>query len=298
MRGRDLFRLAAGNLRENPLRTALCAFSVAVGTGALLIIAAIGLFGQTQLQSALRTIGVSGLTVSLENRGAGTPLSAELADTLEQSVAGIDSIMPIKAKTGSVRAGHTTENAVFLGADERLGEVIQFEVLAGSLLTARQADTAQAVAVVGDELAQALYGRTNITGRQIRLRLDGRDEYFTVCGVVKAQTGALGNALSSLAPHLVYIPYTCLASLQENADQVFVQCAASADLSTVSGQIEKYLSGYAQVDGTVRVQNMTGMVETVEQLAQPVRAAVPGRRCDHTCRCPDRGALFHAGRDV
>lgn len=268
MRRRDLFRLAAGNLRENPLRTALCAFSVAVGTGALLIIAAIGLFGQTQLQSALRTIGVSGLTVSLENRGAGTPLSAELADTLEQSVAGIDSIMPIKAKTGSVRAGHTTENAVFLGADERLGEVIQFEVLAGSLLTARQADTAQAVAVVGDELAQALYGRTNITGRQIRLRLDGRDEYFTVCGVVKAQTGALGNALSSLAPHLVYIPYTCLASLQENADQVFVQCAASADLSTVSGQIEKYLSGYAQVDGTVRVQNMTGMVETVEQLTQ------------------------------
>lgn len=122
MRGRDLFRLAAGNLRENPLRTALCAFSVAVGTGALLIIAAIGLFGQTQLQSALRTIGVSGLTVSLENRGAGTPLSAELADTLEQSVAGIDSIMPIKAKTGSVRAGHTTENAVFLGADERLGK--------------------------------------------------------------------------------------------------------------------------------------------------------------------------------
>ena len=39
-------------------------------------------------------------------------------------------------------------------------------------------------------------------------------------------------------------------------------------MSTVSGQIEKYLSGYAQVDGTVRVQNMTGMVETVEQLAQ------------------------------
>ena len=266
MRVRDLFRLAAGNLRENPLRTALCALSVAVGTGALLIIAAIGLFGQTQLQSALRTIGVSGLTVSLENHGAGTPLSAELADTLEQAVAGIDSIMPIKAKTGSVRAGHTTENAVFLGADERLGKVMQFEVLAGSLLTARQTDTAQAV--VGDELAQALYGRTNITGRQIRLRLDGRDQYFTVCGVVKAQTGALGSVLSSLAPHLVYVPYTCLASQQENADQVFVQCAASADLSTVSGQIEKYLSGRAQVDGTVRVQNMTGMVETIEQLAQ------------------------------
>ena len=267
MRTADLFRLAAANLRENPLRTALCALSVAVGTGALLLIAAIGLFGQTQVQAALQTFGVSGLTVYLDGHGAGTPLSAELADTLEQAIDGVDSVMPIKAKTGTVRAGHTTENAVFLGADERLDEVMQLEVLAGSLLTERQADTAQSVAVIGDELAQALYGRTNITGRQILLRIDGRDQYFTVCGVVKAQTSALGSALSSFAPHLVYVPYACLASQQENADQVFVQCSAQADLSTVSGQISRYLSGRGQVDGTVRVQNMTGMVDTVEQLA-------------------------------
>ena len=210
---------------------------------------------------------MSGLTVYLDGHGAGNPLSAELADTLEQAVAGIDSVMPIKAKTGSVRAGHVTENAVFLGADERLGEVMQLEVLAGSLLTEQQADTAQPVAVVGDELAQALYGRTNITGRTIRLRIDGQDQYFKVCGVVKAQTSALGSALSSFAPHLVYVPYSCLASMQENADQVFVQCTAQADLSAVSGQIERYLTGRGQVDGTVRVQNMSGMVDTVGQLA-------------------------------
>lgn len=267
MRTADLFRLAASNLRENPLRTALCALSVAVGTGALLLIAAIGLFGQTQVQAALQTLGVSGLTVYLDGHGAGTPLSAELADTLEQAIDGVDSVMPIKAKTGTVRAGHATENAVFLGADERLDDVMQLEVLAGSLLTERQADTTQSVAVIGDELAQALYGRTNITGRQILLRIDGRDQYFTVCGVVKAQTSALGSALSSFAPHLIYVPYACLASQQENADQVFVQCSAQADLSTVSGQISRYLSGRGQVDGTVRVQNMTGMVDTVEQLA-------------------------------
>ena len=268
MRTADLFRLAAANLRENPLRTALCALSVAVGTGALLLIAAIGLFGQTQVQLALKTLGVSGLTVYLDDHGAGPPLSAELADTLEQAVAGIDSVMPIKAKTGNVRAGHVTENAVFLGADERLGEVMQLEVLAGTLLTERQADTAQPVAVVGDDLAQALYGRTNITGRTIRLRLDGRDQYFTVCGVVKAQTSALGGALSSFAPHLIYVPYTCLATVQENADQVFVQCSTQSDLSAVSGQISRYLTERGQVDGTVRVQNMSGMVETVERLAE------------------------------
>ena len=268
MRAFDLFRLAAGNLRENPLRTALCALSVAVGSGALLLIAAIGLFGQTQLQAALRTIGVSGLTVYLDGYGAGNALSAELANTMEQAIAGIDSVMPIKAATGTVRAGHTTENAVFLGSDERLGDVMQLEVQAGTLLTAQQAKTAEAVAVVGDELAQMLYGRTNIVGREIRLHVNGRDQYFTVCGVVKSQTGALGSAISSFAPHLIYVPYACLASQQQNADQVFVQCTAASDLNAVSDQIKTYLTRRGQVDGTVRVQNMTGMVETIEEMAQ------------------------------
>ena len=89
-----------------------------------------------------------------------------------------------------------------------------------------------------------------------------------MCGVVKAQTSALGGALSSFAPHLIYVPYTCLATVQENADQVFVQCSAQSDLSAVSGQISRYLTERGQVDGTVRVQNMSGMVDTVERLAE------------------------------
>lgn len=46
MRLRDILSLAAHNLRESPLRTALCALSVAVGSGALLLILSIGLYGQ------------------------------------------------------------------------------------------------------------------------------------------------------------------------------------------------------------------------------------------------------------
>ena len=217
MRVPDLLRLAIGNLRENPLRTILCALSVAVGTGALLLIAAIGLLGQEKVSDGLKTLGVSGLTVYLEDHGAGNPLSAELADRMEQAVAEIDSVMPIKAKSGSVWAGHASTDVLFLGADERLGEVMQLELVAGTLLSGQQADYAKPVAVVGDELARALYGRDNIVGRSIRVRLDGQDQYFTVCGVVKEQTSAFGSLAASFAPHLVYIPYSCLATAQDNA---------------------------------------------------------------------------------
>ncbi len=266
MRLVDLVRLALGNLKGSPLRTGLCVLSVAVGTGALLTITSAGLFGQAKVDESLRTVGVSGLTVYIDERGTGTRLSAEVADKMEDDISGIRSLMPIKAKTGSIRAGHSEANAVFLGADGRMGEVMQFEVLHGSLLTGREG-IAQPVAVVGDDLAKELYGRENIVGRQIRLRIEGVDQYFTVCGVVKAQTGALGGAVSGLAPNLVYVPYQCVATMDDNADQVFVQCAAGSEPFAVGGQIESYLSGRVKVDGTVRVQNMSGMVDTVRRLA-------------------------------
>ena len=293
MRLRDILSLAAHNLRESPLRTALCALSVAVGSGALLLILSIGLYGRKQVDVGLQTLGVSGLSVYTESGHAGTILSAALADEIEQDVDGIRTLMPIKAQSGTVRVGHTTEHAVLLGADERLikaqsgtvrvghttehavllgaderlGEVMQMEMLAGTLPNAWQCANAEPVAVVGDDLAQALYRRTNITGRQIRLKVNGTDRYFTVCGVVRAQTGAFGGMLSAVAPHLVYVPYACIASQTERTDQVFVQCISQTDTASVSSQIEKYLTDRQQVRG-VHVQNMSGAVQTVQQLAE------------------------------
>lgn len=95
--------------------------------------------------------------------------------------------------------------------------------------------------MVGDDLAQRLYGRTNITGREVRVTLGGAERVFTVCGVIKAQTSALGGMLSAVAPDLVYLPYGLLASESERADQVFIACSSSAD-PTPSGAASAVIS--------------------------------------------------------
>ena len=145
---------------------------------------------------------------------------------------------------------------VLLGADENLGEVMQVELLAGALPSQAQVEARAAVAVVGDELAERLYGRVNITGREIRISRNGREQIFTVCGVMRAQTGALGGALSAIAPELIYVPYGLLAESGERADQVFVSCAADADPDAVGRSISRYLETRGQVTGTVYVLSL------------------------------------------
>ena len=267
MKYRDVLRFSLRGIRTSPLRSALSALSVAVGTGALLIIASLGLFGRTQIENGLARIGVSGLAVSTDEGGAGTPLSAALAERMAQAVPGIKAASPVRAVGGTVRAGHRTSGVVLLGADENLGEVMQVELLAGALPSQAQVESRAAVAVVGDDLAERLYGRVNITGREIRISRNGREQIFTVCGVMRAQTGALGGALSAIAPELVYVPYGLLAESGERADQVFVSCAADADPDAVGRSISRYLETRGQVTGTVYVRSISGAVETVQHLA-------------------------------
>lgn len=268
MRAQDTFRLACRDLLQQPLRTFLCALSVAVGTGALTLISSLALFANAQVNTSLHTLGLSGLVVYLEERTSGAVLSAETAQAMKDALPQVENAMPVKAKAGVIRAGHSTENALFLGVDEKMGDVMRLEVLAGRLLTQTQAVQGVPVCVVDDELARSVFGRVNVAGRKVRLRLDGQDTYFTIQGVVKAQTAALGGVLAAAAPHLVYIPYCFLAEAQENADQVFIQCGASATLEETESAVKRYLTERRPTGGTVQVQNLSGMVETVQRLSR------------------------------
>ena len=206
MKYRDILRFSLHGIRRSPLRSLLSALSVAVGTGALLVIASLGLFGRRQVENGLALIGVSGLAVSTDENASGAPLSAALTERMAQAVPGIAAASPVRAVGGTVRAGHRASGVVLVGADENLGEVMQLELLAGALPSRAQVKAGAAVAVVGDDLAQRLYGRTNITGREVRVTLGGAERVFTVCGVIKAQTSALGGMLSAVAPGLAYLP--------------------------------------------------------------------------------------------
>lgn len=88
MRLRDILSLAAHNLRESPLRTALCALSVAVEAVHCCLSFPLVCMGETGGRG-LQTLGVSGLSVYTESGHAGTILSAALADEIEQDVDGI-----------------------------------------------------------------------------------------------------------------------------------------------------------------------------------------------------------------
>ena len=120
MRLRDILSLAAHNLRKVRCGRHFARFLLRLeAVHCCLSFPIWSVWAKSQVDVGLQTLGVSGLSVYTESGHAGTILSAALANEIEQDVDGIRTLMPIKAQSGTVRVGHTTEHAVLLGADER-----------------------------------------------------------------------------------------------------------------------------------------------------------------------------------
>lgn len=273
MRRRDCLRLAWRQIRGTCLRSVLCVLSVAVGVcSMLLIVRAVG-FGREQLRDGLDALGLGGLTVYVEKAGSGAVFSAGQADALEEGLPSVSRAMAIKAGSGQFRTGHDQGAAVFLGVDEKLGEVMRLRVLHGTLFRAQQVASAERVAVIDDGLARQLFRRENVVGKTLRLAVSGTEQNYEIIGVISSQTALVSGLAGSFAPNLIYLPYSCLAGENEQADQIFVQCMAQADLDAAGQQVERFLKERQQVGGSLAVRSLGGAVETADAVVRLVTLA-------------------------
>ena len=82
MRLTELLRLAWGQVRRGRVRSLLCGGTVAVGVCAMAVIGAIGTLAQTEMHTAVRAIGLRGMTCYLENPQNGEVLTPAFAEAV------------------------------------------------------------------------------------------------------------------------------------------------------------------------------------------------------------------------
>ncbi len=262
----DCVHLAGKQLVRRRLRVFLSAGSVGVGVAAMVLIAAVGIFGQAQAEAAVSRIGLRGLAVYLSQEERGQELTAHHAEEITACFSNVQYAMPIKAKTAAYRAGQHSGSAVLLGADAQLGGVMQLHIVAGQLFSEQQVQRAAHMAIVDSTFAKEQFGRENVVGKTVSLNVEGEGTSFQIIGVIEPQTAALGAAIQALAPTLIYVPYPCLATENDAADQIFIQCKADANEAELQTQIVRFLQDWGQVGGTIKVQDMSGTLQQVQTM--------------------------------
>lgn len=266
MRLIDLLRLSWGQVRRGRVRSLLCGCTVAVGVCAMAVIGAIGALAQIEMHTAVRAIGLRGMTCYLENPQGGEALTPAFAEAVRNICPEVTSAMPVKYQNGHYQNGHHSGNAMLFGVGAEMQQVLDVELLSGRLFTAGEAAQTVRRAVISQSLAETLFGRTEVSGQTFYLQVGGEEQIFEIIGVIRDQTQLLSGIAGGAIPTIIYLPYALLTDAEQSADQVLLAC--TGDTETLKTRLNRMVRGAVGLKSTIGVQNLTGYLDMIDGLAQ------------------------------
>ena len=202
--------IALKALNRNKMRTMLTMLGMIIGVGAVITMVALGKGAQSTIEEQVKAAGTNLITVMAGNftqggvrqgGGMSTTLTPEDAQALRQ-VPGVQYLAAGVNSRAQLIAGNQNWSSQIQGTDVDLPLIRNWPTKFGTFFTAQDVATAQKVAVLGQTVADNLFGPdTDPTGQFIRIK----NQPFKVLGVM-APKGSTGFGQDQ--DDAVYVPYT------------------------------------------------------------------------------------------
>jgi len=189
MKGAATVQMAAAALQTNRLRTALTALGVIIGVGAVVTMMAVGAGAQARVAEQIRSLGsnliivMSGSITSGGVRlGSGSLLTITEDDAraIQRDVPSVEAAAPTVRGGVQVVFGNSNWSTAMQGVTPEYFQARDWGVTAGRLLTADDVDAAGKVVVLGQTVAENLFGGSDPLDQTVRIKTVP----FTVVGVL------------------------------------------------------------------------------------------------------------------
>ncbi|MEN3337525.1 MAG: putative transport system permease protein [Acidobacteriota bacterium] len=203
-------RIALKALSRNKMRTMLTMLGMIIGVGAVITMVALGKGAQSTIEAQVKAAGTNLVMVMAGNftqggvrQGGGnaTTLRVEDAEAIRK-LPGVQYVAAGVSSRAQLIAGNQNWSSQIQGTDVDLPLIRNWPLKYGSFFTPLDVTGAQKVAVLGQTVADNLYGPdTDPTGQIIRIK----NQPFKVLGVMSPKgTSGFGQDQDDV----VYAPYT------------------------------------------------------------------------------------------
>ena len=250
--------------------------AVSIGMMLVTIVGGIGEIGFAMVEEEISGLGVGSVTITANKTIADVPLTEEKLTVLREAP-GVESASPVVMLFTPVRLkGEVTQSAVW-GTDMGSDQVVELSLLYGRLLVEADITERRPVCVIDENLAQEIYGRSNIVGKEIEVMLSGQYQPFTIVGVAASGGAVVQGVLSSGAPGFVYLPYPILqqASGKSGYDQIAVTLTDPAQAEEEGERLaEELAERFGEQPGSYTVEDMASQKEQLEGIAWIVKVSL------------------------
>ncbi len=251
----EVFRQAVDSIRANKLRSSLTLLAISVGVFAIISANTAVLVLDTYFKDTLSLMGGDVITVSkfpaiqmgpsdwerYRNRQDITIQQMERMQDMSRQATGIGPNRQYRTTRVSYGERETEPNIGIRGGNEHYLENNAYVIEEGRNFLPEDIDYARSVAIIGADVADALFEIETPLGKIIRI--EGRP--YTIIGVTEAK----GNVFGSTLDRFVVIPYSNLAGVYGRNLNIGIQLRAGS-VDRVSETIDE----------------MTGILRTIRQV--------------------------------
>lgn len=274
------FKAIAGN----KIRSFLTMLGVIIGVLSVTVLIGIGQGTTASVTESIASMGTNLLTVSLQTRsvGRGMPGMNRNAGSRGTVILKLDDILSLEEEesvmavspvvTGSltVKAGSTNTSASVTGVLPAYAGIINQSVQSGRYIMDVDVENRSAVCVIGPDLAEDLYGNTNVVGNT--LHVNGRR--FRIVGVLESKGTSMGGSSDSG----LVLPFTLAQRMlgSTTISSIYLSAVDSAAVDEAQAAVESFLYKKYQDDSTYSVMNQTEMLNTVNETASTMSLMLGG----------------------
>jgi len=188
----DTTRSALRSLRANKLRSALTALGIIIGVAAVITMLAVGEGAKRKVAEQLKSLGTNlmvvlpgTVTASGVRLGSGSrnTLTENDARAIQDEIPRVEAAAPAMRGTGQVIYGNLNWSTVIFGMTPEYLTSREWRVVRGREIDENDVRSSAKVALVGQTVAQMLFGGTDPTGQTIRVKYVP----FTIVGLLDAK---------------------------------------------------------------------------------------------------------------
>lgn len=256
MKINKLVKMATSSLWANKVRAFLTMLGIIIGISSVIILVGIGQGTKQQVASQIESLGTNLITVNITgNRNKA--ISEQEIDELKKKD-GIKDIAPVLSENNvDVKAENNSTATNIQSTTPSYSNTKKVGVQMGRFINEIDLENRFKVAVVGVEVAQELFGSTNVLGKDISIN----GVNFSVVGVLESK----GNSASGSEDNMVILPLTTGQRVFKTKDirMFYVEAEDKDKVDKAMAFLQLFLNKkYNNDTKSYRIFDQTSLLET------------------------------------
>ena len=248
------------SILANKMRSFLTMLGIIIGVISVVVLISIGQGATGSVTSSIEEMGTNLLTVNIMGfRNSDVTVTMKEVYELEGE-GGISKIAPMLSQSETAKVQLNTFDATVEATVPGYESIRKINLETGRFLTQPDIENRTAVAVVGAEVADELFGHRQVIGEELTLS----GQKFTIVGLLEEK----GTSSFTSNDSNIIIPYTLAERLynQKGITSLYVSADTPEDVNLAQATMESFLlAKYNNDADSYMILNQSDMLETLNE---------------------------------